>query len=168
MEGDLIVDPHDGAMDVGDTFYEDEKPEDIPLESYSESDRQHEDAYDNGIGRPKFPDPVTFSSGQADYIRLGKNLSTAIDRMSDKDVQPWGNENGFKPSFRMKCADSSAPLKYYFASKQLNIPSKVTKEGLVRKVDDCLREIISVSVLFSDPSMATHIIDICSGITQWG
>lgn len=145
-----------------------------------------QDAYDNGIGRPKFPDPVTFSSGQADYIRLGKNLSTDIDRMSDKDVQPWGNENGFKPSFRMKvrlllcnqstievtvlsqCADSSAPLKYYFASKQLNIPSKVTKEGLVRKVDDCLREIISVSVLFSDPSMATHIIDICSGITQWG
>lgn len=95
-----------------------------------------QDAYDNGIGRPKFPDPVTFSSGQADYIRLGKNLSTDIDRMSDKDVQPWGNENGFKPSFRMKCADSSAPLKYYFASKQLNIPSKVTKEGLVRKVDD--------------------------------
>lgn len=88
-----------------------------------------QDAYDNGIGRPKFPDPVTFSSGQADCIRLGEKLSSDIDRMSDKDVPPWGNEKSLKPSFRIKvrlllcnqstievtvlsqCAYSSAPLK---------------------------------------------------------
>lgn len=42
MEGNTIADPQDDAMDVGDTPYEDEEPEDITLEGYSNSDRQQE------------------------------------------------------------------------------------------------------------------------------